>query len=68
MRLASNVDILTCVMQEKACAVRVIARNAASGARAYGWHHDLSDEEILERLLALNLARAEGDVTSARDQ
>ncbi len=28
---------------------------------AYGWPHDLSDEEILERLLALNLARAEED-------
>jgi len=25
---------------------------------AYGWPHDLSDEEILERLLALNLERA----------
>jgi type II restriction/modification system DNA methylase subunit YeeA len=24
---------------------------------AYGWDHDLNDEEILERLLALNLAR-----------
>ena len=27
---------------------------------AYGWPADLSDEEILERLLALNLARAAG--------
>lgn len=27
---------------------------------AYGWPHDLSDEEILERLLALNLERAGG--------
>ena len=25
---------------------------------AYGWPHDLSDEQILERLLALNLQRA----------
>jgi hypothetical protein len=25
---------------------------------AYGWPHDLSDEEILSRLLALNLERA----------
>jgi hypothetical protein len=24
----------------------------------YGWPHDLSDEQILERLLALNLKRA----------
>ncbi len=24
----------------------------------YGWPHDLGDEEILERLLALNLERA----------
>ena len=26
---------------------------------AYGWKSDLSDEEILEKLLALNLERAE---------
>jgi hypothetical protein len=25
---------------------------------AYGWLHDLSDEEILERLLVLNAERA----------
>jgi len=25
---------------------------------AYGWPHDLADEQILERLLALNLERA----------
>jgi hypothetical protein len=25
---------------------------------AYGWEHDLTDEQILERLLALNLERA----------
>ena len=25
---------------------------------AYGWEHPLSDDEILERLLALNLERA----------
>jgi hypothetical protein len=25
---------------------------------AYGWPHDLADEQILERLLALNLKRA----------
>ncbi len=27
---------------------------------AYGWPHDLTDEQILERLLALNLDRAKG--------
>ena len=27
---------------------------------AYGWPHDISDEEILEKLLALNLERAKG--------
>ena len=27
---------------------------------AYGWPHDISDEEILARLLALNLERAKG--------
>jgi hypothetical protein len=25
---------------------------------AYGWPHDLSDDDLLARLLALNLARA----------
>jgi hypothetical protein len=29
--------------------------------RAYGWPETLSDEAILEQLLALNLARAGGD-------
>ena len=28
---------------------------------AYGWPHDLSDEEILSRLLALNLQRAKSN-------
>ena len=28
---------------------------------AYGWPHGLSDEQILERLLALNLERAAGE-------
>ena len=27
---------------------------------AYGWQPDLSDEDILEKLLALNLERAQG--------
>ena len=27
---------------------------------AYGWPHDLSDDEILARLLALNLERSAG--------
>ena len=30
---------------------------------AYGWPHDLSDEDILARLLALNLERAKGQKT-----
>lgn len=33
-------------------------RLAAAVFDAYGWPHDLSDEEILERLLALNLERS----------
>ena len=28
---------------------------------AYGWPHDLTDEEILERLLALNMERSEAE-------
>ena len=32
---------------------------------AYGWPHELSDEEILERLLALNLERAGREKTDA---
>ena len=31
----------------------------AAVAAAYGWDADLSDEQVLERLLALNLERYE---------
>ena len=34
---------------------------------AYGWPHDIADEEILERLLALNLARAEAGSGSSAE-
>jgi hypothetical protein len=37
----------------------------AAVAAAYGWPADLSDEQILERLLALNLARATEEATAA---
>jgi hypothetical protein len=37
----------------------------AAVAAAYGWPADLSDEQILERLLALNLERAAEEATSA---
>ena len=33
---------------------------------AYGWPHDLSDEDMLSRLLALNLERASGQEPHAR--
>jgi hypothetical protein len=32
----------------------------AAVAQAYGWPHNLTDDQILERLLALNLERAAG--------
>jgi hypothetical protein len=35
-------------------------------AAAYGWSADLSDEQILERLLALNLERAEEEAKAAK--
>ena len=38
----------------------------AAVAAAYGWPADLSDERILERLLALNLERAEEETKAAR--
>jgi hypothetical protein len=38
------------------CAVRRLVDAAVLDA--YVWPHDLSDDEILARLLALNLARA----------
>ncbi len=40
----------------------------AAVAAAYGWPADLTDEQILERLLALNLARAEQEVTAAKSK
>jgi hypothetical protein len=38
----------------------------AAVAAAYGWPADLSDEQILERLLALNLERAAEEATAAK--
>jgi hypothetical protein len=38
----------------------------AAVAAAYGWPTDLSDEQILERLLALNLERAAEEARAAR--
>ena len=40
------------------------ARLDAAVAEAYGWPADLADTEILERLLALNLERAEAETNS----
>jgi len=31
---------------------------------AYGWHHDISDDDILARLLALNLERSRDELAS----
>jgi hypothetical protein len=38
----------------------------AAVAAAYGWPADLSDEQLLERLLALNLERAAEEATAAK--
>ena len=38
----------------------------AAVAAAYGWPADFSDEQILERLLALNLERAAEEATAAK--
>ena len=38
----------------------------ATAAAAYGWPADLSDEQLLERLLALNFERAEEDAQAAK--
>jgi len=35
-------------------------------AAAYGWPADLTDEQILERLLALNLERAAEEAKAAK--
>ena len=37
----------------------------AAVAAAYGWPADLSDDQILEKLLALNLERAAGEAQAA---
>jgi len=37
----------------------------AAAFDAYGWPHDLTDEQVLERLLALNRARAEAGASFA---
>ena len=41
--------------------VNVHNRLNAEVAAAYGWDADIGDEQVLERLLALNLERAEGE-------
>ncbi|MXY45723.1 MAG: hypothetical protein F4Y44_01825 [Chloroflexi bacterium] len=41
--------------------VNVHNRLNAAVAAAYGWDADIGDEQVLERLLALNLERAEGE-------
>jgi len=38
----------------------------AAVAAAYGWPADLSDEQVLERLLALNLERAAAETKAAQ--
>jgi hypothetical protein len=40
----------------------------AAVAAAYGWPADLSDEQILEALLALNLARAAAETKAAKEK
>jgi type II restriction/modification system DNA methylase subunit YeeA len=40
----------------------------AAVAAAYGWPADLTDEQILEKLLALNLARAEQETYAAKNK
>jgi hypothetical protein len=37
-----------------------------AGVATYGWPADLRDEQILEKLLALNLERAAGEAKSAK--
>ena len=44
------------------------AKLDAAVADAYEWPHDLSDEEILDRLLALNLERAEAEKQDTRTE
>ena len=38
----------------------------AAVAAAYGWPPDLSDEQVLERLLALNLERVAAEASAAK--
>ena len=40
----------------------------AAVAAAYGWPADLSDEAILEKLLALNLERAADETKAAKEK
>jgi hypothetical protein len=39
---------------------------AAAVAAAYGWPADLNDEQLLERLLALNHERAKAEAKAAK--
>ena len=44
------------------------AKLDAAVADAYEWPHDLSDEEILDRLLALNLERVDAKEQDTRTE
>ncbi len=53
-------DTITCPSEPKCQTWLDLAHKKLDAAvfDAYGWPHDVSDEEILERLLALNHERA----------
>ncbi len=44
------------------------SRYTGKESSAYGWPADLTDEHILERLLALNLERAEEEAKTAKSK
>ena len=53
---------------DPAYALYALAANPADAAvaAAYGWPDDLTDEQVLERLLALNLERAAEEAKAAK--
>jgi hypothetical protein len=66
-KLATHTAGLHQQVEARDCQTRVVSFHKHLNAAvfmAYGWKPDLSDEEILEKLLGLNLERSRGESSS----
>jgi hypothetical protein len=57
---------VTKLYNERLACLDLAHKKLDSAVAAYGWPADLTDEQILEKLLALNLERAAEEKTNAQ--